>query len=90
MPFCCADIGANLTDAMFQGRYNDKEYHPEDLKDVLDRAWAADVERIIITAGSLSEAKAALELARSDSKLHSNLKPASLLHTCRCEIGHWT
>lgn len=76
---------------MFKGRYNDKEYHPEDLKDVLDRAWAADVERIIVTAGSLTEAKAALELARSDSKLHTTpllQSCCTLASLCRCYGGH--
>jgi Tat protein secretion system quality control protein TatD with DNase activity len=53
---------------MFMGLYNEKQYHPEDLKDVLDRAWAANVERIIVTAGSLHEARAALDLARTDSE----------------------
>ena len=36
-----ADIGANLTDGMFQGQYMGKEYHPPDLPHVLERAWSA-------------------------------------------------
>jgi Tat protein secretion system quality control protein TatD with DNase activity len=51
---------------MYSGRYNDKQYHPADLDAVLARAWAAGLEKIIITAGNLEESKAALELARSD------------------------
>lgn len=63
-----ADIGANLLDTMYQGEYNDKQYHEPDLNIVLDRAWAAGVDKIIITAGNLQEAKAALALARTDGK----------------------
>ena len=36
-----ADIGANLTDSMFQGNYMGKDYHTADLSNVLDRAWSA-------------------------------------------------
>lgn len=64
------DIGANLTDTMFQGIYNDKSKHPPDLDRVLQRSWKQGVERIIVTAGSLSESKAALALARSDARLY--------------------
>ena len=60
-----ADIGANLIDPMFSGHYNDKDYHPPDLDAVLHRAFAAGVEKLIVTAGSLAEARAALALART-------------------------
>lgn len=61
------DIGANLLDPMYQGSYHgsDKAYHPPDLPAVLERAWDAGVSKIIITAGNLEEAKAALALART-------------------------
>lgn len=63
------DVGANLLDAMFQGVYNEgRSYHPPDLNAVLQRAWDAGVQRIIITAGSLAEAQAALALARTDGE----------------------
>lgn len=61
-----SDIGANLLDDMYVGQYNDKPYHPPDLDAVLSRAWAAGLQRLIITAGSLAEAKRALELAEKD------------------------
>lgn len=60
------DIGANLTDTMYQGVYGGKQYHPPDLDAVLHRAWDAGVERIIITAGNLEDAQRALELASTD------------------------
>lgn len=35
------DIGANLLDSMYAGRYNDKDYHAPDLDAVLQRSWDA-------------------------------------------------
>jgi len=49
-----ADIGANLLDPMFQGQYNGTAYHDPDLNAVLQRAWDAGMEKIIITAGTLA------------------------------------
>ncbi|EFJ51556.1 hypothetical protein VOLCADRAFT_57045, partial [Volvox carteri f. nagariensis] len=74
------DIGANLLDEMYDGRYNDKQYHPPDLSAVLDRAWAAGLQRLIITAGSLSEARRALELAKTDDRLFCTVG----CHPTRC------
>ncbi len=65
-PLKLIDIGANLTDTMYQGVYGGKQYHPPDLDAVLNRAWAVGVERIIITAGNLQDAHRALELASTD------------------------
>eukprot|EP00959_Pyramimonas_sp_CCMP1952_P274583 5740112-Pyramimonas_sp.AAC.2 len=51
------DIGANLTDSMYQGEYHGKQAHDGDMDAVLNRAWAAGVERVMVTAGQLSEVK---------------------------------
>lgn len=66
---------------MYQGKYNGKEYHSPDLHRVLDRAWEAGVERIIITAGSLEESKKALQL----SQAHPNLYCTVGVHPTRCK-----
>lgn len=63
------DIGANLTDPTFQGRYRGKRKHPSDFEAVLRRAWDAGVSGIMITAGTLAEARQALEVAQSDCRL---------------------
>ena len=76
----CVDIGANLTDGMYQGRYHGKQYHDPDLTLVLQRAWESGVQKIIITAGTLSEAREALELARSDARLFCTAG----VHPTRC------
>ena len=74
------DIGCNLLDPMFRGCYRGKQYHEDDFDSVLQRGWDAGVREIIITAGSLSESREALELARSDSRLYSTVG----VHPTRC------
>jgi TatD DNase family protein len=58
------DIGANLTDPMFQGIYRDKKYHESDFDLMLKRAFDQGLQKIIVTAGSLEESKSALELVQ--------------------------
>ena len=60
------DIGANLTDPMYQGIYNGTQKHQPDLEKVLERSWNNNLSKIIITAGSLEESKKALEIAKTD------------------------
>jgi TatD DNase family protein len=74
------DIGANLLDGKYQGEYNGSKYHEADLDAVLQRAWAVGVEKIIITAGTLSESRQALELARTDERLFCTVG----VHPTRC------
>lgn len=64
------DIGANLTDPMYQGVYNDNKKHAPDLPDVLDRSWNQGMSKIIITGGSLEDSKKALDLAQTNDKLY--------------------
>jgi TatD DNase family protein len=74
------DIGANLLDPMFRGLYRGVSSHADDFHLVLERAWAAGVERIIVTAGTLSEARAALELCATDPRLFTTVG----VHPTRC------
>ena len=62
------DIGANLTDAMYQGIYNGSSKHQPDLTNVLERAWNAGLKKIIVTAGRLEEAQEALKLVKTDGQ----------------------
>lgn len=64
-----ADIGANLTDGMFQGIYNGNQKHTSDLDVVLERSWATGLEKIIITVGTISDTKDAMEIAQKDGKM---------------------
>lgn len=60
------DIGANLTDLMYNGIYNGSKKHEVDLQHVLKRSWDCGLSKIIVTGGSLDESARALELAQSD------------------------
>ena len=60
---------------MYQGRYNGgKEYHPPDLDRVLARAWGQRVEKIVVTAGSLAEAREALHFVERDERRRMQLE----------------
>uniref|UniRef100_A0A7S2KCX0 TatD related DNase n=1 Tax=Leptocylindrus danicus TaxID=163516 RepID=A0A7S2KCX0_9STRA len=80
------EIGGNLLDDMYKGVYRGKERHPADLDDVLQRALnppndaSYRVHKIVVSAGSLSESREALELARSKDGLYSTVG----VHPTRC------
>ena len=59
------DIGANLTDPMYQGLYHGSRKHDPDLPDVLDRALKHGLLKMIVTGGSLEDSQKALELAKT-------------------------
>jgi len=67
---------------MYQGTYHGKgePYHAADLDRVLQRAWAGGMEKMIITAGTLEEARMALDLARRDPRLFCTVG----IHPTRC------
>ncbi|XP_075981081.1 deoxyribonuclease TATDN1 [Anticarsia gemmatalis] len=74
------DIGANLTDQMYQGNYHGSKKHEPDLDVVLARSWAGGLDKIIITGGSVTDSKAALQLAQTDSRLFATVG----CHPTRC------
>ncbi|XP_026492231.1 deoxyribonuclease TATDN1 [Vanessa tameamea] len=74
------DIGANLTDEMYQGIYHGSKKHEPDLEKVLNRSWSAGMDKMIITGGSLLDSKKAIELSRTDSRLFSTVG----CHPTRC------
>ncbi|CAL5067003.1 unnamed protein product [Urochloa decumbens] len=74
------DIAVNFTDAMFKGIYHGKQCHAADIPAVLARAWAAGVDRIIVTGGSLKESREALEIAETDGRLFCTVG----VHPTRC------
>lgn len=67
------EIAANLTDGMFNGEYNGRRVHDPDLIHVLDRARAAGVARTMVTAGTLSQSREALAMARAHQSLYSTV-----------------
>uniref|UniRef100_A0A0E0I7M3 Uncharacterized protein n=1 Tax=Oryza nivara TaxID=4536 RepID=A0A0E0I7M3_ORYNI len=52
---------------MFRGIYHGKQCHAADIPAVIARAWAAGVDRIIVTGGSLKESREVLEIAETDA-----------------------
>merc|ERR1719367_586853 len=73
-------IGVNLTDTMYQGEYHGKTKHQPDLDKVLERSWQNGLEKMIITGGSLEDAKKALEVAKKSDKLYATVG----CHPTRC------
>ncbi|CEH18594.1 TatD-related DNase [Ceraceosorus bombacis] len=65
------DIGVNLTDGMYSGCYHGHKSHSPDLDSVLGRARKAGVIAQIVTGGSLSESRHALDLAEKHQDLYS-------------------
>jgi len=62
------DIGANLTDPMFQGSYFGKAgVHAPDLDEVLSRAALHGVHKVIVTGGSLSDAREGIALCEAEN-----------------------
>ncbi|KAK9469780.1 hypothetical protein V1512DRAFT_257004 [Lipomyces arxii] len=73
------DIGANLTDPMFQGVYHGKHSHESDFEDIMQRATDQGVVKMLVTGSNLSESKAAMQLAEQ----HENLLYATVgVHPC--------
>ncbi|KPJ09532.1 Putative deoxyribonuclease TATDN1 [Papilio machaon] len=60
------DIGANLTDEMYQGVYHASKKHEPDLDRVLERSWANGMYKMIITGGSSIDSKKAIDLSYTD------------------------
>ncbi|XP_010526142.1 PREDICTED: putative deoxyribonuclease TATDN1 isoform X1 [Tarenaya hassleriana] len=75
------DIAVNFTDGMFKGMYNGKNCHVPDIATVLNRAWSAGVDRIIVTGGSLQESREALAIAETDGRLFCTVG----VHPTRCK-----
>ncbi|KAJ2845119.1 hypothetical protein IWW36_004920, partial [Coemansia brasiliensis] len=58
------DIGANLTDPVFRGKYRGKQAHPDDLSHILERARASGIVGMMVTGGNLKESAEAIRLSR--------------------------
>lgn len=75
-----SDIGANLTDGMFNGIYNGSQKHPDDLDIVLQRSWSNGLDKIIVTVGCLNDTEQAAKITENDgmyfdSSSHSMCSP---------------
>ncbi|KAK5997157.1 Deoxyribonuclease Tat-D [Cladobotryum mycophilum] len=58
------DIGINLSDPIFRGKYHGTQRHPDDLQDVVDRAREVGCTKLIVTGSDFKSAHEGLELAK--------------------------
>jgi TatD DNase family protein len=77
------DIGVNLTDGMFKGKYHGKKAHQPDLENVLKRAKDAGVVAQMVTAGSVSEVKQVLDLVKRYENEGAGLYATAGIHPTR-------
>jgi len=64
-------IGINLADPIFRGRYHGKSRHPDDLAGVIQRAADVGCTKLIVTGSSFKSSRDALKLA-------AQFRPSSL------------
>ena len=83
MSFC--DIGANLSDEMYNGEYNEKSRHENDLGFVLDRAKSLGVNKIICTAGTVADSENALKMVSGPFGAPFGLYSTVGVHPTRCD-----
>ncbi|CAK7228741.1 hypothetical protein SBRCBS47491_007009 [Sporothrix bragantina] len=57
------DIGINLADPIFRGRYHRKQRHPDDLEGVVQRSRDVGCTKLIVTGSSFKSSRDALKLA---------------------------
>ncbi|KAJ2497646.1 hypothetical protein GGH96_004935 [Coemansia sp. RSA 1972] len=67
------DIGANLTDPVFRGKYRGKQAHADDMPHMLERARASGIVGMMVTGGSLSESAEAVRLSREHPGLFATV-----------------
>ena len=52
----------------YTARFNNVKYFTADLSDVLSRSFEGNVDKMIITGGSLTDCREAIELSKRDGK----------------------
>ena len=89
LSFC--DVGVNLLDDMFAGTYHGKHRHEGDVEDVLARARATGVMEMVVTAGTLEEARACEEMCAkyksmeaADARRRPRMFSTCGVHPTRC------
>ncbi|KAL2116334.1 hypothetical protein VTJ04DRAFT_8501 [Mycothermus thermophilus] len=77
------DIGINLADPIFRGRYHGKPRHPDDLKDVVARAIEVGCTKLIVTGSSFKSSRDALKLAQ---EFPGTVYTTAGIHPCSSSI----
>ena len=77
--FRYADVGINLTDDVFHGKYHGKQAHENDIQHVLQRAVDVGCIKMMVTGSDLQESQKAIKLAQE----HPGLCYATIgVHPC--------
>ncbi|KAK3320737.1 endodeoxyribonuclease-like protein [Cercophora scortea] len=77
------DIGINLADPIFRGRYHGKSKHPDDLQGVIKRAEEVGCTKLIVTGSSFKSSRDALKLA---SEFPGTVYTTAGIHPCSSSI----
>ncbi|KAK4226472.1 hypothetical protein QBC38DRAFT_480471 [Podospora fimiseda] len=77
------DIGINLADPIFRGRYHGKSKHPDDLKGVVSRAIEVGCTKLIVTGSSFKSSRDALKLAQ---EFPNTIFSTAGIHPCSSSI----
>lgn len=59
-----ADVGINLGDPVFRGKYHGRQAHEDDLEAVVQRALDVGCTKLMVTGSDLKESRRAVELAK--------------------------
>lgn len=65
-------IGINLADPIFRGKYYGTQRHTDDLRAVVSRAQEVGCDKLIVTGSDFTSSKHALEIAK---EYRVSLKP---------------
>ncbi|KAK3683910.1 hypothetical protein B0T22DRAFT_384851 [Podospora appendiculata] len=77
------DIGINLADPIFRGRYHGKSRHPDDLGGVIKRAEQVGCAKLIVTGSSFKSSRDALKLA---NEFPGTVYTTAGIHPCSSSI----
>ncbi|GIJ82384.1 hypothetical protein Asppvi_000892 [Aspergillus pseudoviridinutans] len=64
-PLRYVDIGINLGDPVFRGKYHGRQVHENDLDDIIQRARDVGCTKFMVTGSDLVESRHAIQLAQS-------------------------
>ena len=73
------DIAANLASEHFQGIYNNKQLHPEDVNEVIQRAEQMGCKDFLFVGGDLKDSKRSFELSQRAPNFFCTIG----VHPCR-------
>lgn len=76
------DVGVNITDMMFKGWYHGRSHHTADLANVLFKAKAFGVEKMLLTGSSLEESRKTIDFILEEAPQHVGRWPG-----LSCTVG---